>query len=28
LGLVGATFSFLYWGRGFLLPLASSSCTR
>jgi hypothetical protein len=28
LGLVGATFSFLYRGRGFLHPLASSSCTR
>jgi hypothetical protein len=28
LGLVGATFSFLYWERGFLHPLASSSCTR
>jgi hypothetical protein len=27
-GLVGATFSFLYWGYGFLHPLASSSCTR
>jgi hypothetical protein len=28
LGLVGAAFSFLCWGRGFLHPLASSSCTR
>jgi hypothetical protein len=26
--LVGATFSFLCWGCGFLHPLASSSCTR
>jgi hypothetical protein len=28
LGLVGATFYFLYWGRGFLHPLASLFCTR
>jgi hypothetical protein len=28
LGLVVATSSFLCWGRGFLHPLASSSCTR
>jgi hypothetical protein len=28
LGLVGATFSFLYCGSGFLHPLASSSFTR
>jgi hypothetical protein len=28
LGLVEATFSFLYLGRGFLHPLASSFCTR
>jgi hypothetical protein len=28
LGLVGATFSFLYCVRGFLHPLASSSFTR
>jgi hypothetical protein len=28
LGLVGATFSFLYWVHGFLHSLDSSSCTR
>jgi hypothetical protein len=28
LSFVRATFSFLCWGRGFLHPLASSSCSR